>query len=193
MSLISTDDCFIDVLIGLQFASIRSLLMICIITITKEDIMLSQGVITFVLTQLFGVYIIVMSIVLFIRAQSYRKLVQNMNPESGTIVLAGAFGLLLGIFFVGIHNLWVLEGYVLITMLCWLILIFSLLLLFVPELMVIWLRKLVLSRAYYFLIAFMIIFGFACVGKGMYMYVLLHTKTGLFNFVEISVPSAFTP
>ncbi len=93
-----------------------------------------------------------------------------MEPERGTIVLAGLIGLLLGLFFVGVHNVWVLNPILFVTLLCWLVLIFSILLLSTPERMVGMIKRIFAGSGYYVLIMVMALSGFLLLIRGVYLY-----------------------
>ncbi|HBI22447.1 MAG TPA: hypothetical protein DDY37_07705 [Legionella sp.] len=125
-----------------------------------------------VLAQLLGLYFLIMAIVLYSRVAFYRRLIQRIDPESGTIVLAASIGLLLGIFFVGVHNVWVWGLGVGLTIICWGILLVSLLWLFAPVRMTLLTQALFLGRRYYFVVAFMALLGVALMSRSASVYVM---------------------
>ena len=85
--------------------------------------MLGTDLISFILSQFFGLYLLILSLILFAREGKYRQLIQTLDPKSGTLVLAGLIGLMLGLFFVGLHNVWVIKPVITITLFCWLVLL----------------------------------------------------------------------
>jgi hypothetical protein len=136
--------------------------------------MLKVHLLSFILSQFFGVYWLILAVVMFYRAPYYRRMVKKMNPESGTILLGGLLGLMFGLFFVGIHNLWAFQPTVLVTLVCWFILIFSLLWLSTPERMVRWTQKMCTGKGYYVLSTFILLLSLFFLGRGVYMYAMQH-------------------
>jgi len=135
---------------------------------------LGTHLISFILSQFFGIYMLIVALIMLIRVRHYRELVLKMKPDSGTILLGGLIGLMLGLFFVGIHNVWIFEPTAFLTLLCWLVLILSVLWLASPERMVVWTRKLCSGSGYYVLSSLMIITGLLLLGRGLYLYATHH-------------------
>src|SRR3990167_3102687 len=136
--------------------------------------MLHTYLISFILSQFFGLYLLIVAVIMFTRVSQYRQLLQNMKPDSGTILLGGLVGLMIGLMLVGIHNVWMLKPIVFITLLCWLVLVFSVLWLISPERMVIWTKKLFLRRGYYVLASLMLILGLVLLSRGLFQYATHH-------------------
>ena len=130
--------------------------------------------ISFALTQFFGLYFLIIASIMFTRVTQYRLLVQKMNPESGTILLGGLIGLMLGLFLVGLHSIWLVQPVVVITLICWAVLILSILCLASPERMVVWIRKLFAGSGYYVLALFLMILGLMSLVRGVYIYATFH-------------------
>ena len=137
--------------------------------------------VSFIMSQFFGLYMVIIAIIMLGRAKAYRQLVQKMDPQSGTVLLAGLIGLFLGMCFVGLHNVWVWAPIIYITLLSWMILILSLLWLVSPERMVLHTRKLFLSSGYYIVISAMLVSGLVLLFRGIYMYVT-HKDAFLLSF-----------
>ena len=136
--------------------------------------MLGTHVVSFILSQFFGLYLLILGLIMIIRVGRHRQLAHKLNPDSGTILLGGLIGLMLGLFFVGIHNVWIFKPTVFITIVCWLILIFSILWLVTPEKMVVWTRMLCSGSGYYVLSSTMILFGLIFLSRGLYQYATHH-------------------
>ena len=141
--------------------------------------MLGTPLTSFVLSQFFGLYLLIVGIIMLSRVNAYRRMAQKMKPQSGTIVLAGLIGLFFGMIFIGIHNIWNVTPMVVVTLICWLVFIVSLLFLATPERMVALIRKLFLSSGYYVLIAVIVILGTTFLVRGVYLYAT-HHQTFLF-------------
>ena len=136
--------------------------------------MVGTHLISFILSQFFGLYLLIVSVIMFTRIRQYRQLVQSMSPNSGTNLLGGLIGLLMGLFFVGIHNVWVLQPVVLITLTCWFVLVFSTFWLATPERMVGWTKKVCLGSGYYTVASVMLILGLMFLIRGLYQYATHH-------------------
>lgn len=144
--------------------------------------MLGTHLVSFILSQFFGLYLLIIAVIMFLRVERYRQLAHKLNPDSGTILLGGLIGLMLGLFFVGIHNVWVFKPTVVITMACWLILVFSILLLVTPEKMVIWTKVLCSGSRYYILASLILLFGLLFLSRGLYQYAT-HNESFFFMHV----------
>ncbi len=126
---------------------------------------------TFILSQIFGVYLVIMAIILASRAKYYRKVLENINPNGFGVLLGGSFGLLLGLFLVTIHSFW--GGHFAIDLLSiffWFILIKSILILSFPEKVISISQKLYSGNGYYVMIIIMAIVGVILMTNGYYLY-----------------------
>lgn len=88
---------------------------------------------TLLLTQMFGIYLTVMGIVMLIGRETFSKrVISYMNDEAASL-LGGIVTLIMGIILVTFHNMWVLAWPLVITVLCWWVLIKGALLLLCPH------------------------------------------------------------
>jgi len=124
---------------------------------------------SFLLAQLFGLYMVIMAIILLCRVRFYRSLVAGMSAQSGGLIISASFGLMLGLFLVLIHNFWVMEPRVVITVVAWFILIKSILWLSLPEQMLVMSQKLYSGVGYYIVVLFLAIVGIFLMTKGFYL------------------------
>ncbi|BCA96469.1 hypothetical protein TUM19329_28300 [Legionella antarctica] len=126
---------------------------------------------TFILSQVFGVYLILLAIILASRARHYKKVLKNINPNGFGILVGGSFGLLLGLFLVTIHNFW--DGQFatdLLSIFLWFILIKSILILSFPEKVITLSQKLYSGKGYYVMIIIMAVIGVILMANGYYLY-----------------------
>ena len=114
---------------------------------------------TFVLSQVFGLFFILSAVILLCRAPFYRNLISKLDIQNGAVIYPSFFGLLLGIFLVVIHNIWIMNPIGLVTVICWLILIKSILWLAFPEKMHACSTKMVASAGFYVWIIISLIIG----------------------------------
>ncbi|RUR16118.1 hypothetical protein [Legionella septentrionalis] len=124
-----------------------------------------------VLAQVLGLYFTVIAIILLSRKTYFQALVLEMRPDGAQMIVAAAFGFLLGLFIVVTHNIWVLEPRVLVTIIGWIILIKSLLWLALPERMVSVSKNMYSGPTYYVIAAIVLIVGLILLIKGFYFYV----------------------
>lgn len=133
--------------------------------------MFSSILVSFVLSQFFGLYLLVFAFLLYSRVSYFRQLIQKTEAYSGVIILSALIGLFIGMFLVGIHNVWDKMPAVFITLFCWFILVASLLWLLMPERMLIWTQKTVEGTRYYVMIGIMAFTGSLFIAKSIYSYV----------------------
>lgn len=139
--------------------------------------MISGSIVSFVLSQILGLYLIIKAFLMFSRAKIYRIKILQAAPDSSIIVLAATIGMMIGIVLVGLHNRFELKPDIFITLLCWLVLILSLLWLSTPERMLMWTKKLYAGKGYYYLNAAMFFAGLMLLFRGIY-----HFATGTISF-----------
>lgn len=125
---------------------------------------------TVLIEQIFGLYLLIMAIVFLTRAKYYRELARNMKV-SGSVFLASSIELMLGLFLVVIHNFWVWEARVVVTILCWVVLIRAIIWLAFPETMIARTKKLAASPAYYVVSVVMALIGIYLMTRGFYPHI----------------------
>jgi hypothetical protein len=126
---------------------------------------------SFLLSQIFGLYCVILAIIMLSRAVFYRNLIAHMDLKYGTFIVASLFGLLLGLLLVGMHNVWVFKPRVLITLFCWFILVNSILWLSMPERMLVQLKRLYSGKGYYILYSVILALGCTLISRGVFLYV----------------------
>jgi hypothetical protein len=126
---------------------------------------------TFLLSQIFGMYLVIMAIILASRSKYYKNLLTNLNPNGSGVLLSGSMGLLLGLFLVTIHNFWENHFVVdLLSIFIWFILIKSILILSFPEKIISLSQKLYSGSGYYIMVIIMAIVGVILMTNGYYLY-----------------------
>lgn len=111
--------------------------------------LLHNSIHSLVIAQVLGMYFVIMALVMIARADHYRALIAKLQPDSGIVPLAASVGLVFGLLLVVVHNLWLWESEVVITVIAWLILIKSVLWLAIPERMVTFSRVIYSGNAYF--------------------------------------------
>lgn len=84
------------------------------------------------LAQILGPYCLIAAVGLFVGEASMKKAYQEFLKSPALLYLGAALALLLGLFIIATHNVWVKNWTVLITLLGWLALIKGTLLMVIP-------------------------------------------------------------
>lgn len=119
--------------------------------------------------QVIGLYLVVLSIIMLAKTQHYRDAILRLDPYSPSIFLAAAAALMLGCFMIVVHNNWVMEYRVVITIIGWVIFVKSILWLSFPSMMFGLSKKVYLGPMYYVMIFTLFIVGVFLVTKGFYL------------------------
>lgn len=111
------------------------------------------------LSQVFGLYLLIMAIIMLSRQSFYRELIMNINPKGPGAFISAAWGLLLGLLMVLMHNVWVMEPRVLVTLLGWVILFKSVMWLSMPDCMASMAKKVYAGNGFYVAVIVMAVLG----------------------------------
>ncbi|MBA2656197.1 MAG: hypothetical protein H0U70_04345 [Tatlockia sp.] len=122
------------------------------------------------LAQALGLYLLIVAIVMLSRAGYYRNMLANIKIGSPAIVIGAIVGLIVSIPLVLLHNIWVWESEVLITLVAWFLLIKSVLWLSLPEFMIKLTRRMYSGWGYYVAIAFVGIIAILLITHGFYLF-----------------------
>ena len=76
-----------------------------------------------ILAKLFGFYFIIIGTALVLNQAWYQKAIHEMAKSNGQTMIVGIITLILGLMAVTLHNVWVYNWEVWITLLCWMMLI----------------------------------------------------------------------
>lgn len=123
---------------------------------------------SFILAQILGLYMVIMSIIMLSRASLYRGLIAQVQLGSSGLIIASSFSLFIGIGLVTIHNLWVWEPRLMVTLVAWFILVKSVLWLSFPECMLRCTKRLYAGPGYYVVSIIVAIIGIFLLTKGFY-------------------------
>jgi hypothetical protein len=124
---------------------------------------------TVILEQMFGLFFLISSVIYLSRADFYRAIARNMDDHSGAVFFSSLSGLMLGIFLVILHNHWTWGPQVVVTIICWVILVRSIVWLAFPEQMVDLTRKIISGPMFYFYLLLMFVVGVYLVARGFYL------------------------
>jgi len=125
---------------------------------------------SFMISQIFGLYMIIIAIVMFSRVNHFRTMISKIQADDIALYISASFGLLLGIFLVDMHNLWVFKPRVLVTLLCWVILVKSIFWLAFPERMTKMSKKVIAGSGYYFSVLILLVWGIFLLARGSFLH-----------------------
>lgn len=117
-----------------------------------------------------GLYLVIVAIIMLSRATYYQEMLTHLKVGSPTIVLAATLGLIIGILLVLVHNIWIWESDVLITLIAWFLVIKSVLWLAFPECMVNYTQKVYSGWGYYLVAIIAAIIGIILLAHGFYLF-----------------------
>lgn len=122
---------------------------------------------SYILAEGFGLYFIIFSIILLSRENYYRqRMAESIEYPS---LLTCSLSLFISILLVLIHNLWVPDPRVIVTIICWIFLTRNILLIACPERMAMIVRKMCQGRSYYVWLGSLSIFGILLLTRGSYL------------------------
>lgn len=126
-----------------------------------QELILSMGL---------GLYMLVMALIFFIRADYYRSLIMRTEVPGIGIMLTASLGFLIAIFFVLLHNIWVFDPRVAVTIACWMFLLNAVAWLVAPTRMLDIAKKVCSGSCYYILTTILLIFAAQILMRGVYLY-----------------------
>jgi len=124
------------------------------------------------LAELFGLYLVILSLVFLSRADHYRTIILNTAEDSYFHLLSRSISLFIGIILVLAHNKWVMQPRVFVTIGCWLFLLKAILWLAAPEKMLYFLRKLCAGRGFYYLAVAFGVIGVMLIIRGFHFFLI---------------------
>jgi hypothetical protein len=132
--------------------------------------MLGSSLHSFLFAQVFGLYFVIMSIIMISQADYYKAMIGKLNAPPPGMMMTASLSLFVSLFLVVTHNIWIFGPRVYITLICWLFLIKSVLWLAVPEKMLQMLKKLWAGRGHYVVCVVMMIVGMYMMIRGFYLF-----------------------
>lgn len=112
------------------------------------------------LAKVFGIYLIIISVILWIRKDSYRNLLLEFMNNPGIVLLVGIITLIIGTILIVVHNIWVFNWPVIITLFGWLTFLTGIFrILFVEQAIILGRKFLANNIVFSFFIIFNLIIG----------------------------------
>ncbi len=125
---------------------------------------------SFLFSQVFGLYFVIMSIILISRADYYKTLIGKLKKPGVEMMMVASVSLFIGLFLVVTHNIWELKPRALVTFICWVFVIKSVFWLAIPERMLKILKKVWAGRGHYFVTVFVLLLGVYMMARGFYLF-----------------------
>jgi uncharacterized membrane protein len=119
-----------------------------------------------ILAQILGLYLFIISILMLARPGHFRDVVDNLKPESGALLVGGALSLLFGLMLIVIHNIWIWDFKVLVTVIAYITVIKSIMILAFPAKVIELTQKCYSGMGYYASCVISLIVGFILIGEG---------------------------
>ncbi len=123
---------------------------------------------SYIIAQVIGLYMIFISIIMMARANYFKDVISNLHAKDPVIMFSSSFGLMLGLLLVCIHNRWLLEPSLLVTIIAWVIFIKSLLWLVFSDGMLNMIKKHYSGASYYVINVIVLIYGIMLLTRGYY-------------------------
>jgi multisubunit Na+/H+ antiporter MnhG subunit len=133
---------------------------------------------SFLLAQVLGLYFVITAIIGLYRATYYRKLIADFKGLDFNGVYAALLGLLIGLFLVLSQDNWSNINLAFLSLISWSVLLKAILWLVIPEQMLIYLKRVVASPAYYIFNVIFLLVGCLIINKAFYLFVL---RTGILS------------
>ena len=141
---------------------------------SQEDAHIDLLSYNYLTSEIFGLFIFMIAIIVMLRIDFYRKLILQLKANNPVITLASILGLLIGIFLVVHHNIWVLKPMISITCISWFILLGSILWLIKTEYMLALTKKTCAGIGYYWVMLVLLLLGMLMISGGVWNYVTQH-------------------
>ena len=147
----------------------------------REKNMLGSHLHSFLFSQVFGLYFVIMSIIFISRADYYKALIAKIKTPGSGVMMTSALCLFIGLFLVVMHNIWEFKPRVVVTIVCWLFVIKSVLWLASPERMLKLAKKMWKGKGHVVMCVVMLFFGIYMMTRGFYLF--METEGGGFTGV----------
>lgn len=126
---------------------------------------------TFMLSQLFGLFLFITGLALLGQSTYYRKILNSLKIDNPCITLFSLCNLVIGIILVDTHNVWVLKPTVYVTIMCWLVFVNALFWLFFPERMFRLCKIMMNGPGYYWFSMIAVFIGFVMLARGFWVFI----------------------
>lgn len=88
---------------------------------------------TMLFAKFFGIFLIIMALPQVFMVTEFRERINAMLSNPAHMMIAGVVSLMMGIFLVLLHNVWVMDWTVLVTFFCWLTLFKGIMIIYFPS------------------------------------------------------------
>ena len=74
---------------------------------------------TIILAKIFGLYFIALGLAFILNPDHFKGMYQQVRKDENFLLIGGVFALLIGIVIISIHNIWIFNWSVILTILGW--------------------------------------------------------------------------
>ena len=110
-------------------------------------------ILSIALAKIIGIYCILVGVAMLANPVRFKNMIDDFMQYPLVLNLAGIIALILGLILTVIHNVWIMDWRILITIVAWIILLKGVFRLFLPELVVNVGKGLKSSAVFYFITA----------------------------------------
>ena len=123
-----------------------------------------------IIAEVIGLYLMITAIIMLSRADYYRAMIAKIKNGDHAIPIGSSITLFFGLTLVVMHNVWSVAPPTLVTVVCWLVVIKSLLWLSVPEFMIRTVKRMAKTRAYFVTVSLYGLLGIVMLSRGYYLF-----------------------
>lgn len=134
------------------------------------------------LAQLFGLFLLIMAVVLISRRDYYRRVYENTKEDNPIIMLTATIGLIIGMLLIETHGVIELKQRLAVTIMCWMVFVNALLWLMMPEKMLAFTKKIIQGKGYFMVVGAIAVFGFWVLLRSSELFIF---KEGLLDMAGI--------
>ncbi|MDF1646482.1 MAG: hypothetical protein P1U61_05850 [Legionellaceae bacterium] len=127
---------------------------------------------SFLFSQVFGLYFVIVSIAMISRADYYKEMITQLKAPGLGVMMVASVSLFVSLFLVVLHNIWVFQPRVIVTVICWVFVIKSVLWLAAPVRMLNMLKGIWTGRKHYVACTFMFVLGIFMMARGFYLFMM---------------------
>lgn len=125
---------------------------------------------SYLIAQVMGLYLVFMSIIMMARASYFKEVIANLHSKDPALMVFSSFGLMLGIFLICVHNRWVWQPDIFVTIIAWIVFVKSLLWLVFSDGMLNMIKKHYHGATYYIGCVISLVYGVILLSRGFYVF-----------------------
>ncbi len=129
---------------------------------------------SFILAEIFGIFILIMTIIMLSKREYYEKMISKLQADNPVIFVGASFSLLLGVALVETHSVWELKYRLAVTLFSWVLFIASIFWLSFPYKMLNLTKKLFSGNRFYWCMLIMALINFIVIARSAILIITHH-------------------